>query len=293
MVLLVTGSSGFVGSHLTNSLISKKYSVLGLAHQKTKKSTLKTIIKDISKVQSSTFTQDLSCIIHAAAITDLKKCHDSPVESIKTNVFGTLNMLEIARKKDSKFVYVSTSHVYGVPEKIPIKEKHVTNPTSIYASSKLEGEHFCEMYSKLYGMDVSVIRLFSVYGPQSPSYNVISKIILQLLTSNVIRLGDITPKRDFIFISDVVDAIELIMKKTKDFSIFNVGSGKSLSIQDVCNMLKKISKNDAKVLSTKSNFRKNDAQNIVADISKIKKLEWKPKILIKDGLKLTFERTVI
>lgn len=287
MNILVTGSSGFVGSHLLDGLLSKN-KIIGISLGKNKKkSGCSFIQKDITKISVNDLPEKIDAIIHLAAITDVQYCKDHPQECFATNVLGTQNMLEIARQKDAKVVYASTSHVYGLPRKIPISEDHPTKPLSIYASTKLNGEVCCEGYSISYGMNVSIVRLFSIYGPNSPSHLVTSRIISQL-DQDLIKIGNINSIRDFVYITDAVNAIETVLKKSDSFNIYNIGSGKGTSILDICNMLKNISKKNPKIQSVKFLIRKNDAKEITANISKIKKIGWKPTISLEEGLSNTF-----
>ena len=200
---------------------------------------------------------------------------------------ATQKILEIARKKNCSLIYPSTSHVYGIPRKLPIKETHTTNPTSVYSESKIAGERLCEMYSKSYGLNISILRLFSTYGPKNSEYKVESRIITQLLSNRTIKIGNLSPKRDFIYIDDVTRAFQTVIKNLKNFNIYNVGSEKSYSIQEICNILKKLSGKKIPIITDKTKLRKNDTKNVVSDCSKIKKLGWKPKISISKGLELT------
>lgn len=286
--ILVTGYSGFIGRKLIKKL-AKKYKIVGVSNVKNSIPYVIKIRKDIRKLSPNDLPKDISYIIHLAAISDVSYCQQNPSECFDVNVRGTQNLLEISRKIGSKFLFVSTSHVYGKPSKLPINEKHQKNPTSIYAASKLAGEIISESYAKNYGMDVSILRFFSVYGPNSPPHVVISKIINQLQTSNKITLGNLYPKRDFVFVEDVVNAIELVIKKSSSYEIFNVGSGKSFSIKEISNMLQKIAGRNIAVNSTPSLKRKQEIRNVIADISKIRKLGWKPQIPLKDGLQIAFK----
>jgi len=286
--ILLTGSMGFIGSHLLKKLASK-YRVIGINNYLDKKSTnYNPIKKNITRLKTTDLPDDLHSIIHLAAITDTKYCEQNPQECFKTNVNGTQNLLEIARKKEVKLVYVSTSHVYGKPKKLPIKEDDPKQPTSIYASSKLAGEINCMGYANSYGMDISIARLFSVYGPHSPSHLVTYRIMSQLRTKNII-LGNLKPERDFIFIDDVVSAIQIILRKTKRFNDYNVGNGKSYSIQKICEIVKKLTNFDTPINSSNQLLRKNDIQKIVCDPSKLKKIGWKPKVSIFSGLEYTWK----
>ena len=284
--ILVTGHNGFIGSHLVK-LLSKKYEIIGVSSKQTKEK-ITQIKKNIVNYDGNDLPKKIDVIIHLAALTDLVYCQNNPTECYDVNVKGTQNMLEIARKHKSKFIYLSTSHVYGKPKKLPIKEDHPLNPTSIYASSKLAGENIVESYGKNYDMDVSTLRLFSVYGINSPQYLVTSKIISQLSTKNTISLGNVTPKRDFIYIDDVIHAIEIVLKKSHGFNVYNVGTGRSHSILEICKNLKKISGKNPPLKSLSSLSRKNDVPNVVSNSNKLKKLGWKPTISLFDGLLLTW-----
>ena len=286
--ILITGHEGFVGSNLVSILDPKKYQITGLSRILQKDANIVQIKKDILRINDSDAAKN-SIIIHLAAITDIKYCEQHPVECFKVNALGTQNLLELARKKDCSFIYISTSHVYGKPKKLPINEDHPQNATSIYATSKIAGELCCESYSKSYGMDISILRLFSVYGPRSPGHLVTSKIISQMLSGKSIKLGNLYPKRDFVYITDAVKAIEISLKKLDGFNIYNVGIGKSHSILEICNILKKLTRNTAPVISTKTYSRKDEINNMVSNPSKIKKLGWKPSISLQKGLEMTLK----
>jgi len=286
--ILVTGFNGFIGSNLVESL-QKKYRIVGLSNQLKNKFKIQQIRGDVRKITIDKIPDDIFCIIHLAALTDVRYCEHNPTKCFDVNFNGTQNMIEIARKTKSKFILLSTSHVYGKPQTLPIRETHHTNPTSIYAASKLAAELVSKSYSLAYGMDVSIIRLFSVFGPESPEHLVTTKLFSQSLKGNIIRLGNLTSRRDFVYINDVIKAIETIMKKSKGFEIYNVGTEKSHSIKEVCELLKKITKNEFSIKSSKSLKRKAEVPNIIADCSKLKKLGWKPQTNLVKGLKLTFD----
>ena len=278
--ILITGSSGFIGKNLVESLLSE-YKVIGLSKKNSK---LNHITKDISKITSKDF-KNIFCVIHLAAITDPKVCENFPDKCITTNVLGTQKILEAARKNNCKVIYASTSHVYGIPEKVPIKETASTLPNSIYAGSKLAGEILCESYHNQFNMDISIVRIFSVYGPKSNKHCVLPSIVAQLKNSNIIKLGNINSRRDFIFISDIIDAFKIILNNNNGFNVYNVGTEKSYSIKEIC---KKFEKIYGKKIIIKNNLKQNrkfDAKNIVCDATKLKKLGWKSKISLDEGLK--------
>ena len=286
--ILVTGYTGFIGCHLVDSL-KKKYDIIGLARNKKKIPDISQIKCDIRKLTTEKLPKKIDSIIHLAAMTDLLSCQNNPVECFDINVNGTQNLLEIARKMKSKFFYVSTHHVYGYPKKLPVSENDPLNPESIYATSKAMSELLCKSYSSSFGVDASLLRLFSVYGPKSPEHLVTTRLILQLHRGNKFEVGNLSPKRDFIFIKDVCSAIEIILLKSRGSNVYNIGTGKSYSIFDICKILQNISMKKMTTKSIKSLSRKSDVQNIFADNSKIKQLGWKSQTNFTNGLKLTYD----
>ena len=143
-------------------------------------------------------------IIHMAAHSDVTYCNLNPTKCYELNVKSTQKMLEIARKNDSNFIFLSSSHVYGNPIKQPIIEDSLCNPSTHYASSKRMSEILCETYARTYGLNIRIARIFSVYGPNSSKSNLIFNIINQAIHNSQITLGNITPKRDFIFIDEQI-----------------------------------------------------------------------------------------
>ena len=284
--IVITGHNGFLGSNLLSKLISEKYKITGISKTIKKNNSIKQIKKNILNIKDSDIAKN-SCIIHLAAITNVAYCEKYPEECYKVNAVATQKILEIARKKNCSLIYPSTSHVYAIPHKLPIKEAHPTNATSVYSESKISGEKLCETYSKSYGLNISVLRLFSTYGPKNSEYKVESRIITQLLSNKSIKIGNLYPKRDFVYIDDVIRAFQIVMKNLKGFHTYNVGSERSYSIQEICNILKKLSGKKNPIIVDKTKLRKNDIKNVVSDCSKIKKLGWKPRVSINKGLELT------
>jgi len=160
---------------------------------------------------------------------------------------------------------------------------------SIHAQSKVQAEILCEEYAKLYGMKITIIRTFSIYGPKSPSYSIISRIVNQILKNQKIILGNIQTKRDFLYISDFLSAIDIIIKRNLiGCSKFNIGFGQSYSIQKLSEKLLEISKKNLLVESDPNLIRNNDVEELVCDNSKIKQLGWKPQFPFDEGLTLVY-----
>ncbi len=282
--VLITGSSGFLGTHLVKHL-SKNNEIFGISKKKDKIS--KNIGKNILTINK--IPSKIDCIIHLAALTDVQYCQNYPQKCFEINVLGTLNMLELARKNNCKFILPTSSLIFGNPKKLPISENSPINPMTIHGSSKSICESICKSYSDLYDMDIITTRLFSIYGPNNPSYSIIHRIISQLLHKRKIILGNTKTKRDFLFISDFVNAVDLLIKlNLNGFNQFNIGSGESYSILSICKKLLKISGKSIPINIDQNIIRSNDVKNLISDSSKLQKLGWKPKISLEKGLQISY-----
>jgi len=291
--ILITGATGFIGTHLIPELI-KNHKIVGISKNKIKSSKNFTSSNVDITNENLKIKNKYTNIIHMAAYSDVTYCNLNPIKCYELNVKATQKMLEIARKNDSNFIFLSSSHVYGNSKKQPILENSLCNPSTHYASSKRMSEILCETYAKTYGLDIQIARLFSVYGPKSPKSNLIFNIINQMINNSKIILGNTYPKRDFIFISDVITGlIKILNSKKKGFQIYNLGSGKSISIEDLVKNCFTISNKKLKIISSKEERRKNEVIDIQANISKMKKeFNWKTEISLKKGLEITYNHYI-
>jgi nucleoside-diphosphate-sugar epimerase len=288
--ILVTGSSGFIGNYLVPQFLNQNYKVFGISKRKQK--SFKNFISssiDISKISNSKLQNNFSKIIHMAALSDVDYCNFNPSKCYEINVNGTQRMLETARKNDAEFIFLSSSHVYGNSKNLPLSETESNPPLSHYASSKRMSEILCETYALTYGLNIRVARIFSVYGPNSSKSNLVFNIINQVIHDSQITLGNITPKRDFIFIDDVIiGLLDVINSKKKGYDIYNLGTGKSTSIVDLINLVLNFSNKKMRIISKKDKIRKNDVLDVCADISKMNShFNWKPQVSLKKGLEIT------
>ena len=287
--ILITGATGFIGNYLIPEL-TKNHKIIGISKKKRKSS--KNFISSSADITKSNLKvkNQFTDIIHMAAYSDVNYCNLNPIKCYELNVKSTQRMLEIARKKDSKFLFISSSHAYGNPIKQPISENALCNPSTHYASSKRMSEILCETYSKTYGLDIQIARIFSVYGPKSSKSNLIFNIINQMINNSKIILGNTSPKRDFIFINDVIAGlIKIINSKKKGFEIYNIGSGKSTSVENLVKNCFIVSNKKLKIISSKEKKRKNEIMNIQANISKMKKeFNWETEVSLKKGLEITY-----
>lgn len=268
--------------------MKKSKKIIGLSNNKQNKSKNFQHYKIDLRTKNILIKPKISSIIHLAAISDVKFCNENPSLCFDINVLGTKKILEICRKKDVNLIFASTSHVYGKPKKNPITEKERTKPNSIYSTTKIMGENLCESYAKTYGLNISVLRFFSLYGPNAPKHNVVHNIINQYLSNSKIKIGNLKPKRDFLYVDDAIRAVKKVNENQKGFQVFNIGSGKSSSIKTICDKIEKIQKKGIKIESDKNRIRKNDVLEIRCDNTKIRKtLSWKPQISLDKGLEET------
>ncbi|MBT0160053.1 NAD-dependent epimerase/dehydratase family protein [Candidatus Bathyarchaeota archaeon A05DMB-2] len=293
--VLVTGGAGFIGFHLckklseytSNLTIYDNLSSGKLENVKDlpKANFVKGDILDLTKLCS---LEKADLIYHLAAQVVVPYSMENPLEDFETNAHGTLNVLEKARKDDARIVFASSAAVYGNPTKLPTPEDYGFNPFSCYGLSKVVGEEYCNMYANQYGLEVTIMRFANVYG--SRCHGVINDF-LDKLSRNPNRLeiiGTGLQSRDFVHISDIVEALITSVQKEKAIGqTYNLGYGKTTKIIDLAKMILKILDLTNKTVITTTNVSwKGDINTIWFDISKAKKeLNWHPKITLEDTLK--------
>lgn len=273
--ILVTGAGGFIGGALVDYLNKKNEPVLGL----------NSALLDVTDKQSvdKLASEEIGHVIHMAGKTFVPRSWEEPAEFIETNTFGTLNMLEFCRKHEIPMTYIS-AYIYGPPEKNPIKETDKINPNNPYAKSKYMAEELCEFYAKQFGVKVSIIRPFNVYGAGQKESFLIPQIIGHAMREDSIRVLDLAPMRDYIYLEDLLEAIYLTVKKVQEYDVFNVGSGISYSVGEVIDMVQRILGSN-KPVECKNQTRRNELNNVVADITHAKEvLGWEPAHTLEQGL---------
>ncbi len=237
-------------------------------------------------------------IIHLAAQISIKKSIEKPIYDAYSNICGTLNLLEYARKKNvKKFIYISSAGTFGNPQYLPVDENHPRNPISPYGLSKLVGENYVKMYNDLYGLNTVSLIPFNFYSPLQNESDPYVGVIFKFLTavkrdSNLTIFGDGEQTRDFIHIKDVAEALELALIKKTSSKTFNIGSGKATSIVDLANMILQISNKDLDI--TFQPAIKGEIKESYCTIEKAEKeLDFSPKISLHDGLKDMYEKIIL
>lgn len=301
---LVTGGAGFIGSHIVNTLVKKGYSVTVLDNFSSgKPANLKEVkgrielIKDDIRSGSACLkaAKNIDFVLHQAALRSVPKSMLNPAEYNKVNIGGTLNMLEASRKnKVKRFVFASSSSVYGDVKDFPQKETFQAQPISPYALTKLAGEYYCRIFSYHYGLSTVSLRYFNVFGPRQSLDDeyavVIPKFITCMLNNEHPPIyGNGKQSRDFTFVANVVEANILAARKSGlRGEVFNVASGRDYTILELVKILNKLLNKDLKPKFLKP--RPGDVFRTLSDLSCAKKvLHFNPKVDFIKGLNMAVE----
>ena len=295
MKFVVTGGAGFIGSHLTEKLVEQGDTVTVIDNLNTGKiENLKSVSQKINFVQNDirdvevvrNLMENIDGVFHQAALASVQDSFRIPEKFHDVNVNGTENIFKIAKEFGIKVVYASSSSVYGDTKTLPTTEKDEMNPMNPYAKTKLEKEKLAERYAKN-GLKVIGLRYFNVFGPrQSKEYAGVIKLFLDRIEQGLPPLinGDGLQIRDFVYVDDVVNANILSMKSDIDFEFFNIGTGTTISILDLANMIIKFS--GLKIKPIHRPALSGDVRATQADITKVKTmLKWRPTTSIQDWLK--------
>lgn len=274
MRVAVTGSAGFIGKNLVPALQADGIEVLEISRAKGFNIEQWDTVKNIPRC-------DL--VIHLAAKTFVPDSFDTPREFYDVNQRATLNAMELARLWKARVIHMS-SYLYGAPQYLPVDENHAINPHNPYAQTKLISENIVQGYGRDFKLDGFIFRLFNLYGPDQDDSLLIPTILKQVKSGNVV-LKDPRPKRDFIHITDVVNAIrKAIGTEVKGIEILNLGSGTSHSVKEVVDVFKKYSKNPFEVTYT-NEYRPGEVLDSVASTKKINKfLSWTPQVDFESGI---------
>ena len=303
---LVTGGAGFIGSHVVDKLIDKAkvicvdnfdkfYSVdikngnikNHIQHENYK--LYKIDIKDKRALENVFKENEITHIVHLAAKAGVRSSMSDPASYINTNIVGTFNVLQCAKEFNIKNItFASSSSVYGDrQEEMPFAEDAKTsNPISVYAATKLSGEHLCYTYSYLYNIKIICLRFFTVYGPrQRPDLAIYSFTDSIIRGRSIYLFADGTTKRDYTYINDISEGILAAVEYNKsNFEIINLGCGDPIELKLLISSLEQVIGKNANIRKTRR--QPGDVNLTFADLSKARDLlNYKPKILLEDGVK--------
>ncbi len=291
--VLVTGSSGFAGRNLC-SLLSRpdtrlRYFVRSKNDILVNVPGSTVVLGDVQDYQSLIEAlKGVDVAFHLAAITLIPETRAKTFNTFSTNALGTLNFLMAAKAQNvPKIVYVSTCHVYGKQDRLPITEETAPKPIDIYSASKLAGESLALSFAEMYGMNISISRAFNHYGPyQRPDF-LIPSIILRLLRGEELAMGNPTPTRDFAYVEDIVGGYVLLAERGRSSEIYHFSSGIERPVKEIVATIMRISGGKSKV-TWNPDARRVDIPRSVGDYSKAtKELGWKPRVDFEDGVKKT------
>ena len=307
--VLVTGAGGFIGSHLAEKLVELGADVSALVRYNSRndwgmiecfpegtKDKINVIAGDIKDSDAVRWAAEgIDIIFHLAAIIPIPYSYIHPRDSVETNISGTLNVLMAAKENNVKrLIHTSTSETYGTAQYAPIDEKHPLQGQSPYSASKIGADKIAESFYLSYGLPVTILRPFNIYGPRQSARAVIPTIITQALTKKEVILGSTHPTRDLTYVSDVVEAF--IKAAEADNSVLgqviNIGSNFETSMGDLAKkIIALINKNiPIKFDKKRARSQKSEVERLWADNTKAKKiLGWEPKVLLDDGLKGTID----
>lgn len=307
--VLVTGAEGFIGSHLTERLVEIGADVTSMVQYNSFnnwgwidtfdnniKNNIKVVTGDIREYDGmKRIIKGQDVVFHLAALIAIPYSYLSPMAYVRTNVEGTTNVLEACREYDvQKVVHTSTSETYGTALYVPINEEHPLQGQSPYSASKIGADKIAESFCKSFNLPVTTIRPFNTYGPRQSARAVIPTIISQILVGKQeIKLGSLTPTRDFNYVKDTAEAFIKIAESDKTIGkVLNTGSNYEINIGEVAQKIITLIGSEVNISCDEERFRpeKSEVNRLWADNTKIKQLtDWFPKYTLEEGLKETIE----
>lgn len=309
--VLVTGADGFIGSHLAETLVGEgaEVSALALYSSFGTAGWLDDLADDVRDAISiargdirdphfmASLLEDRDVVFHLAALIAIPHSYVAPQSYVDTNVTGTLNVLDAARRHAvGRVIHTSTSEVYGTAITTPIAESHPLQGQSPYAASKIGADMMAEAYARSFDLPVAILRPFNTYGPRQSERAVIPTVIRQALdpACTAIRVGDTTPTRDFMFVGDTASAFRALGAAAEiEFGIpYNAGTGVEVSVGDMIDIVREVSGTNKPVETDAERLRpeNSEVRTLLADAGAMTAATgWQPACSLKDGLGATIE----
>lgn len=298
--ILVTGGAGFIGSAVISHLQKSNHEIFVIDNlsfgnrqfiQLSDSAFYQEDILDREKIFKTIADIKPDIIIHLAAVHFIPYCNEHPFESANINIRGTIHVLEAAEKYGvRKVFFASTAAVYPIYNHA-VNENHETGPLDIYGLSKLTGEHLCNEFHLKSQIPVVICRFFNAFGPNETNPHLIPEIQKQILGGNrKIKLGNLTPKRDFIHTFDMASAVSILLEKTvQGIHTYNLGRGIEYSVTEIVNAFSNAINDKIEIEVDQARVRKVERMHLLADVSKLKSLGWEPQIGIDEGIKTLVE----
>jgi len=292
MKAFITGGSGFIATPLVMHLLEKGYEVkiLDLNEPKVKHKNLefakKSILDDITKD-----IKGCDAVFHFAALLGVDNSDKRPLDTMKVNLEGSVNVFKSAIDAGVKrMIYSSSSEVYGEPRELPIKEDSVKGPVSTYGVSKLAAEIYAKAYNQEFNTDIRIVRFFNVYGPEQKSNWVVPIFIGKALRNEPITVyGNGNQTRCFTYVEDIADGILTVFDKGQKGEAYNIGNNQPTTILELAQIVKEVTQSRSEIVKLgfgkETRLKEREIEYRIPDISKMKKLGWEPKTMIKEGIK--------
>jgi dTDP-glucose 4,6-dehydratase len=304
--VLVTGAGGFIGSHLTESLAAQGARTRALVHYNALGSwgwlDQSPVKQDVEVIAGDVCDRDCvrevvkgcDVVFHLAALIAIPYSYRAPASYVRTNIEGTLNVLQACREAGvGRVIHTSTSEVYGTARAVPIREDHPLQGQSPYSASKIGADKMAESFHLSFGVPVVTVRPFNTFGPRQSARAVIPTIITQCLASQTVRLGNLLPTRDLNFVSNTVDGFILAASAPEAVGkTINLGTGREISVGDLAHLIVKLIGCKVKVQSEEPRRRpeNSEVERLLADNALAQKiLGWSPKVSLEEGLRLTID----
>lgn len=270
---IVTGGGGFIGRRLVRKLKASGMKAIAMERS-----------QDICDAATWRDLPSAPVLFHLAGRSYVPDSWTDAPAFMQTNVVGTQNALDWCKRHGSRMIFAS-AYIYGVPASLPIRESDPVYPNNPYAVSKWLAEQLCEFAAIHENISVTALRIFNVYGAGQRAEFLIPMLISQIRARSSINVADLTPRRDFVYIDDVVDAFISALKAPKGYSCLNIGSGISLSVQDIIDTIQNVCGTSLPVGSACA-ARRNEISDVRADIERAEKLiAWRPKWDFSAGIK--------
>lgn len=275
MVFAVAGSDGFLGKHVCSLLEQAGHDLLRIDI---------TQGFDLSDPEAVERVPEVDCFIHLANLVYVPGSYENPALYYRINYMTTLNALEVCRKYNARLIYIS-SYVYGPPQYLPVDEKHPINPFNPYAQTKVICEKLCEGYHRDFGVKISIVRPFNIYGVGQKGMLLIPEIISQLKEGKEeIQLKAESPRRDYINVVDVASAICTCAMSDEDYGVYNACSGESVSVKDITEIINRNLKHKVR-FSFSASDRPNEVDETRGSCERLESIGWKKSIGFEDGIR--------
>ena len=304
--VLVTGAGGFIGSHLTERLVTLSANVRALVRYNssgtwgwldtsTARDEIEVVSGDIRDPDSiEQAFRGVDIVFHLAALIGIPYSYSTPLAYVRTNIEGTLNVLQLARQSDVGLtVHTSTSEVYGSARYVPIDEEHPLQGQSPYAASKIGADYMVESYHRSFGLPVTTVRPFNAYGPRQSDRAIVPTIVTQALSASEVRLGNLSPTRDLTYVTDTAEGYILVAESPEAVGqTINIGSGREISIRELAETILRLSGRNVPIVLDDERVRPegSEVERLCADSSKALRISgWRPKISLQEGLADTMD----